>query len=443
MKQRGQTTPLAERVEIGERWQAGQNDPQIAQGLQRPLSTIRKWRRRYQHQGRAGLSSPMGRPRSGALGHCSTELVQAITSLRQDHPGWGPITILTELAQDPHWAGHSLPSRSRIAAYFKAQGWAHPYQHRQELPEPTLSRVDHAHQEWEMDAQGVILVDGLGRVSLINGIDVFSGVKVISLACQHKSHANTPDHQLGLRCGFVSFGLPEGITLDHDSVFYDSKTGSPFPTLLHLWLIALGIQVSFLHRPPPAEHARIERMHQTVTRQALAGQHFPSLLECQTWLDERRHFLNWDYPCRAWQGQAPLKACPQAQASPRPYRLEWEADLLDMQRVYAYLAQGRWFRVTSNVGMFTLGDQRYNAHTLYANQTLEITFDAHTCELICLPEMGLQPFRLPIQGLTKQTLMGEWDPPEGRLPAYQLALPFSQQTWRQWLLMSQLPGTIL
>ena len=54
------------------------------------------------------------------------------------------------------------------------------------------------------------------------------------------------------------YGLPEGISFDHDSVFYDNQTASPFPTLLHLWLIALGIEVRFIHKPPPAEHARIK-----------------------------------------------------------------------------------------------------------------------------------------------------------------------------------------
>ena len=47
MSIKGQLTSLAERVEIGERWQAGQSDPHIAQVMQRPLATIRRWRLRY------------------------------------------------------------------------------------------------------------------------------------------------------------------------------------------------------------------------------------------------------------------------------------------------------------------------------------------------------------------------------------------------------------
>ncbi len=431
MSIQGQPTYLAERVEIGERWQAGQSDAHIAQALQRPLATVRKWRRRYQRQGRAGLTRPLGRPKVGALGQSSVGVVQAIAEMRQAHPGWGPLTLLTELQHDP-----------RIAAYLKARGWVKQYEHHQELAGPTPQVAQRPHQEWEMDAQGSLPVAGLGSVSLIDIADVFSHVKVESLACLHKTHANTQDHQLALRRAFAHYGLPQQISLDHDSVFYDNQTASPFPTGPHLWLIGLGAQVRFIHQPPPAEHARIERAHQTLTQQALAGQTFQNVANLQEYLSERLHFLNQDYPCRTLQGLPPLMAYPQALHSARPYRLECERDLLDLQRVYAYLAQGRWFRLTSPLGMFSLGAQRYNARMSFAKQTLEITFDPHARELICLPERGASPFRLPVSGLTKEVLMGELDPLLS-LPVYQLALPFSPQACRELRLCDQLAGTTL
>ena len=62
MAPKGRTTTLAERVEIGERWEAGQKDPEIAAAMGLPVSTVRKWRRKYKKEGRAGLTSRMGRP---------------------------------------------------------------------------------------------------------------------------------------------------------------------------------------------------------------------------------------------------------------------------------------------------------------------------------------------------------------------------------------------
>ena len=57
MARRGQKTTLEERIEIGERSKAGQRDPEIAVAMGRPVWTMRKWRRKYQRDGRSGLVS--------------------------------------------------------------------------------------------------------------------------------------------------------------------------------------------------------------------------------------------------------------------------------------------------------------------------------------------------------------------------------------------------
>jgi hypothetical protein len=298
------------------------------------------------------------------------------------------------------------------------------------------------HQEWEVDAQGRLAIAGIGSASIVNILDVFSRVKVDSLPCLRTTHAKTQDYQLLLRRAFLRYGLPEQISLDHDSVFFDNQIASPFPTLLHLWLIGLGIGVRFIDQPPPIQHARIERAHQTLTQQAVVGQTFTEQAGLQTSLTERIRFLNCDYPSRTLQGRAPLTAYPQALHTRRPYRLEWEKEQLNLQHIYAYLAQGRWFRLTSSVGMFSLGAQRYRAGLRLARQTLEITFDPQACELVCSPAKLGQTFRLKIKGVTKETLMGELDPLV-TLPAYQLALPLTQQAWREILLCQDLTGTTL
>lgn len=442
MSIKGQRTTLAERVEIGEHWKSGQTDKQIASAMQRPVGTIRKWRRRHQHQGRAGLSSQMGRPAKGALGQYAQEISDAISGMRNAHPGWGPVTILVELQKDVRFAGKLLPSRSRIAAYLKQKDFVKKYERHHELPEPKPKKIERPHQEWEVDAQGKIPVVGLGSASIINIVDVFSHLKIDSLPCLQTTHANTQDYQLVLRRAFVHYGLPEQISFDHDTVFYDNQTASPFPTLLHLWLIGLSIEVRFIHQLPPAEHPMIERTHQTITQQAVIGQAFTNQTELQKMLTGRINFLNMDYPSQTLQGQAPLQAYPQARQTKRPYFLESEKDDLNMQRIYDYLAKGRWFRKTSSVGMFSLGAQRYNARTKCARQTLEITFDPQTLEFVCLPEKDPQPVRLAPRGLTKEVLIGELDPLTS-ISNYQLALPFSRQAWREALLCNDLTGTTL
>ena len=213
MARRGQTTSLAERIEIGERREASQKDPEIAKAMNLPVWTVRKWRRKYQKEGRAGLGSRMGRPRIGALGQSPLELRDTIREMRKAHPGWGPITIRTELEGMAHFTGLELPSRSRIAAFLKQEELTRKYERHVALPQPQAADPQRAHEEWKMDAQGAIKVANLGRVSIINIIDRFSRVKVGSLPCLNPAHPSTPDYQLALRQAFVNYGLPQRLRL--------------------------------------------------------------------------------------------------------------------------------------------------------------------------------------------------------------------------------------
>lgn len=423
MSQKGHPTTLEERIEIAERASAGEKSREIAEALGRPISTVRKWRQRYNRHGRAGLSSQMGRPAEGALAQSSPEMKAAILKMRDECPGWGAKTLRLELAKDERFADQKLPSRSRIAAYLKEQQKVRKYERRQELPEPERQPLQRPHQEWELDAQGVTTIAGLGKVSVINVLDIYSHVSVDSHACLRTRHPKAEEYQRMLRRSFVRYGLPEQISLDHDSAFYDNKSASPFPSRIHLWLIALGVQVRFIHKPPPMEHAHIERHHQTIARQAFEGQTFRDLSELQRQLQARILFLNQEYPTSALNDRPPLQAFPLASHSGRVYHPQSEEQLLNLQWVFDYLKSARWFRKVSSVGTFSLGGIIYNATSKFAQQTLEITFDHETGKLVCLPEKCEMTFHLDIKGLTKSSLMGQ----AANLPGYmdyQLPLPF-------------------
>jgi hypothetical protein len=247
---------------------------------------------------------------------------------------------------------------------------------------------------------------------------------------------------LSLRRAFLTYGLPETLTLDHGTVFYDNTTPSPFPTRLHLWLLALGVQVRFTRKRCPTDHAIIERTHQTMTAQALLGQTYTSHMDLWASLDERREVLNHHLPSRALSHKPPLEAYPGAIHSGRSYRPEWEEELLSLEKVCTYLAQGRWFRRVRSNGFFGLGAYHYYLGKHYAQHRVALRFDPEALALICLPEGREETIRLPIQGITKAELMGELAVLQS-LPTYQLALPFSLAAWRQLEYAQNLTGTTL
>lgn len=442
MGQKGKPTSLEERIEIGERWETGQNDPEIAKTMELSVWVVRKWRRKFQRDGRVGMSSKMGRPSAGALSQSSSVTREKISILREDHSGWGPITILIELEKDPVFSEMKLPSRSRIAAYLKQENYTRKYEKHSELPQPKKKKATRAHEIWEVDAQGKLVLAELGTVSIINIKDLFSRLYVMNYPSIGTSHPNTKDYQLAFRRAFSERGLPEKVSFDHDSVFYDNASKSPYPSKLHLWLIALGIGVRFIEKKPPAEHSVIERSHQTIEKQALAGQTFTDSRMLEKSLTERREFLNSSYPSRSLEGKAPLEACPEALSSSREYRVEWEENLLDMSRVFEYLSKGRWFRKTSAQGQFSLGANRYNIGYSSLQQTLEITFDSQSHEFLCLSENAKKKFRFLAKGLTKAELLGELNPLLD-FPERQLQLPFSMSAWRETKTVTIMRGTTL
>ncbi len=118
----------------------------------------------------------------------------------------------------------------------------------------------------------------------------------------------------------------------------------------------LGIDVCFTRKRCPTDHAKIERTHQTMTLQALLGQHWSDQSTLWAGLDTRRAMLNEHIPTSVFQGRAPLQAYPQAAHSGRFYRPEWEAEMLDLDRVFEYLAHCRWFRRVRANGRLDLGD---------------------------------------------------------------------------------------
>jgi len=137
-----------------------------------------------------------------------------------------------------------------------------------------------------------------------------------------------------------------------------------------------------------------------MTLQAFLGQRRPDQTPLWAGLDARRAMLNEHIPSCALQG-----------------------------RVFAYLANCRWFRRIRANGRLDLGGYDSYFGTTYRNRMLELHFDANQGCFLGQPAGSDTAITFAPQGLTKIELMGEL----GHLlalPIYQLALPFTHEAWR-------------
>lgn len=424
-------TTLQERIEIMELAQAGMSDKSIAKQIAWSESTVRKWRRRVQQEGRSGLGTKMGRPVQGALSTYPSQLREQLRQWRIKHPGWGAKTLAAELRAHAAWQGEKIPSQASIARFLKQEGLSRAYERHSDLPQKAVSKLAEAHERWEMDAKGYQKVDELGYISLINLNDRYSHARLISYPClvgeqRWQRHPNSEDYQCVLRLSFSKWGLPKAIQVDHGSVFIDNKSKSPFPTRLHLWLLALGVDLQFGRVAQPRDQGITERSHQLWDAQCLQGQSYQDWQHLYQALQKRRDFLNYQLPCSSLDDLAPLQAHPEALHSGRAYRPEWERDLLDLQSVWNYLQEACWYRRVAQGGTITLSQQVYYIGHAWARQDVEIHFDAQTQKLIIYDAKGQFIRACPIQGLSKTSLMGQLAQ-RFNLPIFQLALPFKEQ----------------
>ena len=147
------------------------------------------------------------------------------------------------------------------------------------------------------------------------------------------------------------------------------------------------------------------------------------------------------YPFVLCTSKLPYKPLLKLSSRGEPIGLSGREKLLDLDRVYTYLAQGRWFRANDR-GAVHLGRYDYRFGHRYNKHTMEITFDPVHVTFVCQPEGTLEPMVVPARGLTKAYLMGDlaW---MLALPAYQLAFPFSPEDQRRLDLVECLSGTTL
>lgn len=378
---------------------------------------------------RGALYSPMGRPPSQeVLSTFSPCIKETIIGIRQRHPGWGARTIHAELQKDYRFSSSDIPSIRSIGYLLKVRGLVRSYDKHVPMPESQVKIARRAHQVWQVDAQGSFRLENIGPIAMINIKDVYSLIYCMSYPNLKKSiygSCSRLDYQCALRLAFMEWGLPEMIQTDHESIFHENKGKSPFPTQFHLWLIGLGIKKAFSRLYRPTDQAVVERMHQTMEKQAIQGVEYSNWEALFNFCQQRRKFLNQVFPCASLNSQPPEQAFPEARHSGRYYHPVLEEKLIDLGRIYTFLEKGKWYRSVSKEKSITLGGVYYRINKLSKQKQLMITFDRKTLMLSFHDDKEHLIDRMPIKGINKKTLMGDtfW-----KLSNVQLELPLSWET---------------
>ncbi len=415
----------------------------ISEQLKLGASVVKKWRWRTSL---GDYGSPMGRPALGPLSSFPLKLASTLEKLRKAHPGWGPAHLLLELKKEGRFK--AFPSSASVGRHLSVLGLCRAYKRHGGVQENPMPKTRFPHECWQMDAEGNKEIDGIGDVSMINVKDCHSRGYLMNYPVVLKgphNHATTQDYQITLRACFVQFGKPLHLQVDHESIFIDNLSKSPFPTRLHLWLIGLGIQLKYSRLRRPTDQGIVERSHQTTRNQALKGQHFKNWEELNHYLAQRREVLNHQAPCASLDGKAPFEAYPAANFPLRPFAIDQEGQEVDLQRIYAYLAKLSWTRSVSKSKTVSLGNKTYYIKEATPKTDLRISFDLEQKMLCFKYEKEQWEDFLPVKQLNQQWLSGNMRQ-QKPWPSLQLKIPFCYNFQQQnyWLrLYEQKPVTTL
>ena len=270
--------------------QPGSNKRELCRRFGISPQTAYKWLDRYKAHGQPGLQEKSRRPAT------SPKLTQAameaqVVALRQAHPAWGGRTISSLLEK--------RIAPSTVTNVLHRHGLIQPSQREQSA---TL-RFEHdaPNDLWQMDFKGHFALQQ-GRCHPLTLLDDHSRFSLAIEACDNERGATVKERMIEV---FQRYGLPARINVDNGPPWGSPRNPGEV-TELSIWLIRLGIRISFSRPRHPQTNGKIERFHRSLKAEVLDGRHFSTLMDAQSAFDRWREVYNLQRPHQALGYKVPM-----------------------------------------------------------------------------------------------------------------------------------------
>jgi transposase InsO family protein len=215
--------------------------------------------RRYETEGPAGLHDHSRAPKTHPQG-ISSEVEEAILTMRAAHPTWGPIKLRQVLERTTPTL--ALPAKSTIGELLNRHGLCHRRTrraHPHATPSAALTPPTEPNTVWCVDFKGWFKTADGRRCYPLTLTDANSR---FLLRCQALPATDGALVHPILDAAFREFGLPEVIRSDNGTPF--ASTGLGGLSRLSLWWLKLGIRPERILPGRPDQNGRHERFHRTL-----------------------------------------------------------------------------------------------------------------------------------------------------------------------------------
>lgn len=269
------------------------------------------WLKRFSEQGSTGLCDRSRRPKTSP-GKTADEVERAVLAVRQKWPDWGAPKLAKVLEQQEPPVHVKVRTLHRILQ-------RHGLVDQSERRKPAVERFEREepNELWQMDFKGP---QGGNQGSAVGPLSVLDDHSRYLLVLQHLGSTRKQGVRNTLEEAFEVYGLPDSMLMDHGVPWWNAA--SPWGlTELSVWIMRLGVRLTYSGVCHPQTQGKVERMHGALQRAVRERKADP---EDQRWLDQFRHEYNHVRPHAALAMQTPASRWQPSQRRFSQQIAEWE-----------------------------------------------------------------------------------------------------------------------
>lgn len=277
--------------------QEGANRRELCRRFGISPKTGYKWLARAGDDPQAPLTDLSRRPHTSPA-RSPESIEQTVTALRREHPAWGGRKIARRLAD----LGQAQVAPSTVTHIL----------HRHGLITPQASCAATAWQRFEHEAPNSLWqIDFKGHFATLagrcHGLTLLDDHSRFNLLLGALARTDTGSVQARLTEVFRRYGLPLRINADNGAPWGSPSAGGHSLSELAIWLIRLGVRVSFSAPYHPQTNGKLERFHRSLDAEVIAGRHFQDHACVQRVFDAWRQIYNCERPHEALQMAVPAQ----------------------------------------------------------------------------------------------------------------------------------------
>ena len=258
---------------------------------------------RFREQGEAGLADRSRRPHYSPF-RTSPEIEKEVLSIRAEHP-WGGRKIRKVLMNR---GIEDVPAISTITSILRRNGCISNEESMKRKPWIRFERP-HPNDLWQMDFKGHFAT-GAGRCHPLTILDDHSRYLLCLQACSNERAETVQKHLITV---FRRYGMPLQMNTDNGPP-WGTEQGQY--TFLSMWLIKLGVVITYSAPYHPQTNGKDERFHRTLVAEVIQREFFKHLKHAQKSFDWWQPVYNCERPHEGIGDEVPAS---RYRPSNRPY----------------------------------------------------------------------------------------------------------------------------